>query len=252
MKAVTFVPVEIVDNRADFTQLEDRVSRFGEYVAGYKVYFDNGGGQVRDIAPLKQIAERAERDGKRIMVHCNGAPTAMSEILAVLRRGDILTHAYHGGKNTAAEDGFESLIAAKARGVIIDGGFAGNVHLGFGVLKSAIEKGAIPDVIGSDVVKRSGYVRGGRYGLTECMSIARSLGMQEQDIFRAVTSAAASAVGKEGEWGSLKVGGCADVAVLDYTHQPYDCTDCDGVRLQYGKGYRCKLTVANGEIVFAD
>jgi len=252
LKATTFAAVDVVDGAPDFDSLEDRKRRFEGFVSGYKVYFDNGGGTFPSVEPLVKIMERAEKDGVIVMVHCNGSPVPMSEYLPVFRKGDILTHAFHGGKFTAAEDGFAAIKEAQARGVIIDGGFAGNVHLGFDVLRSAIKNGVIPDVIGSDVVKRSGYVRGGRYGLTECMSIALALGMKEEDIFRAVTSSAANCVGKGGDWGYLKVGRCADIAVLDYTAQPYDCTDKDGVRLAYKNGYRCKLTVADGEVVFVD
>ena len=88
--------------------------------------------------------------------------------------------------------------------------------------------------------------------MTECMSIARALGMKEEDIFRAVTSSAGACIGKGGKWGVLKEGGIADVAVLDFTRQPFDCTDRDGFRLSYENGYRCKFTVANGEVAYVD
>ena len=62
-------------------------------------------------------------------------------------------------------------------------------------------------------------MRGGKYGLTMCMSMARDMGMTENDVFRAVTSNPAKALGEEGKWGCLKVGGKADIAVLDYTDE---------------------------------
>lgn len=252
VKAVTFVPIDIKNNQPDFSSLKERCNAYGEYVAGYKAYFDNGGGNVTDATPLAGIFERAEKDGKRVMVHCNGSPVPMSEYLHLFRAGDVLTHAFHGGEHTALEDDFKSLIEAQRRGVMIDGGFAGNVHLGFGVLRKALEKGIVPDVISSDAVKRSVYTRGGRYGLTECMSIACALGMKEEDIFRAVTANAADCVGKRGEWGELKEGGTADIAVLQFTRQPFSCTDKDGITLEYDNGYRCKMTVIGGEIVYVD
>ena len=65
---------------------------------------------------------------------------------------------------------------------------AGHVHTDFGVLKRAIDADCLPDTISTDITKASAYKRGGRYGMTMCMSIAKHLGMQEEDIFRAVTS----------------------------------------------------------------
>ena len=165
---------------------------------------------------------------------------------------DILTHAFHGGQGNAAEDGFESMKAAQARGVIIDVGMAGHVHTDFDVMKRAIQHGVVPNTISTDITKMSAYTRGGRYGMTTCMSIARTLGLGEEEIFRAVTSRSAKALGKEDEWGYLKVGRCADIAVLDYANEVFDLTDKAGNRIFTTEGYRCVLTVSDGQVVFRD
>ena len=86
--------------------------------------------------------------------------------------------------------------------------------------------------------------------MTMCMSIAKHLGMSEEDIFRAVTSSPAKALGKENEWGHLKVGRCADIAVFDYTNEGCDFADKAGNHIVSEKGYRCLLTVADGELVY--
>jgi dihydroorotase len=174
----------------------------------------------------------------------------MSEILGVLGKGDILTHAYHGGVHTAAEDDFVSIKAAKARGVIIDAGFAGHVHTDFAIFQRAIEAGALPDTISTDITKFSAYTRGGRYGMTMCMSMARHIGMSEEDIFRSVTSCPAKVLGKSNEWGALRVGGNADICVLDYTDEGYSLTDKQGNHIESDVGYRCVLTVADGQTVY--
>ena len=186
------------------------------------------------------------------MIHCNHSPVKMSELLAALRPGDTLTHAFHGGENNASEDQYESMRIAQRRGVIIDVGFAGHVHTDFQVLRDAIRNGIVPDLISTDLTKKSAYTRGGRYGMTMCMSIARYLGMQEADIFRAVTSNPAKVLEKAGEWGELKVGRCADIAVFEFTDASFDLTDHAGNRVQSEKGYRCKLTVVNGQVIYRD
>ena len=88
--------------------------------------------------------------------------------------------------------------------------------------------------------------------MTMCMSIAKHLGMSEIDIFKAVTSNPAKALGKEGEIGCLKVGGKADIAVIGECAEPFDLTDKNGNRVQSDKGYRCFLTVSDGQIVYKD
>ena len=117
------------------------------------------------------------------------------------------------------------------------------------MLRAAFEKGVYPDTISTDITNRSAYMRGGRYGLTMAMSFCRTLGMPEEAILKAVTTAPAKVVG-QAQWGSLQVGGIADIAVLDYADEAYDTTDFAGNRLQDSRGYRCLLTVANGQVVY--
>jgi len=76
--------------------------------------------------------------------------------------------------------------------------------------------------------------------------------MKEEDIFRAVTTTPAKVLGKDGDWGVLKEGHCADIAVLQYGNEPYSLTDKAGNTLEDTQGYRCKLTVAGGVVVWRD
>ena len=250
VKNVTFVTVNIKDDKADFTVTEKKMALYGDRVIGVKVYFDATSPQVRSIKPLREICMYAKERGLIVMVHCAHSPAKMSEILDTLNKGDILTHAYHGGENNASEDNFEALIAAKNRGIIIDSGFAGHIHIDFAVFKKAVENGALPDTISTDITRSSAYKRGGRYGMTMCMSMAKHMGMSETDIFRAVTSNPAKALGKSEEWGYLQVGRIADIAVLDYTEDGFDLTDKEGNHIESQKGYRCVLTVSDGQVVY--
>ena len=183
------------------------------------------------------------------MVHCTNSPVKMAEILNVLEKGDILTHTYHGGKSNAMEDGFECIFKAKEKGVVIDAGMAGGVHTDFEILKQGIMCSAIPDTISTDITKWSAYMRGGIYGMTMCMSIMKKLGMSEIDIFKAVTTAPASVLGKKNEYGCLKEGANADIAVFEYGSNGFDMSDKWGNRINYEKGYRCVMTVVNGQIL---
>lgn len=252
VKNTVFVCADIRNNRSDFTRTEKLLQKYGDKAIGIKVYFDTSLTEVSNIVPLKEICDYAQARKLKVMVHCSNSPTSMVEIVNTLSEGDILTHAYHGGKNNVSEDGFECIKSAKSRGVIIDAGLAGYVHTDFKVFEDAISCGALPDVISTDITRFSAYKRGGRYGMTMCMSIANALGMSEEDIFRAVTSVPARALGKENEWGHLKVGRCADIAVFDYKDEAFDLTDNAGHQIISNKGYRCVLTVVDGEIIYKD
>lgn len=249
LKSVVFIPVAVKNNHVDFAKVNQKLLEYGDKAIGLKIYF-SATTEVSDITPLQETCSFAHARGLSVMVHCTSQPVKMAQLLDELKAGDILTHAFHGGRNTSAEDGFESLRAAQKRGVIIDAGFAGHIHTDFGVFRQAVQCGMLPDTISTDITARSAYTRGGRYGMTMCMSMAKFSGMQEEDIFRAVTSAPAKALGKEDCWGSLAVGRTADIAVLDYTDEGFSLTDAAGNHIESETGYRCVLTVADGQIVY--
>ena len=250
LKNVVFVAANICGNRAELESLEKAIAGFGSRAAGIKVYFDTTAAEVSDITPLKQICDFARERHLPVMVHCSQSPTPMQEILNTLTKGDILTHAFHGGMHNAAEDGFAALCEAQKRGIVIDTGFAGNVHTDFSVLRGAFETGILPDTISTDITQYSGYMRGGRYGMTMCMNMARYLGMGETEIFRAVTKTPAGVLRREDSWGILKEGGTADIAVLADTDEGFSITDRAGNHIESQTGYRCVLTVVDGQMVY--
>lgn len=250
LKNVVFSGVAIENNRPNFENLEKRFALYKDKNIGIKVYFDTANAPIEDITPLKEICNFAKERNLKVMVHCTGCPVPYSEVLDTLSSGDILTHAYNGSENNATADNFASLKAAKERGVIIDAGMAGGVHTDFSVLKAAIECGATPDTISTDITSYSAHLRGGDYGMCLCMSIYSHLGLSDEEIFKAVTKNAAKAVGKENEWGTLKVGGAADIAVFDKNGEGFDISDRWSNHIKSDKGYRCLLTVSDGQIVY--
>ena len=173
VKNVTFVRVPIRNNQPDFQSAERKLALYPTTAIGLKVYFDTNSSEVTDIAPLAEICRYAQAHGLLVMVHCSNSPTPMSEILEVLNPGDILTHAFHGGVHTARDDDYKSMMEAKKRGVIIDAGFAGHIHTDFAVFRKAVSLGVLPDTISTDITRASAYMRGGRFGMTMCMSIDR-------------------------------------------------------------------------------
>ena len=252
VKNTVFVCVDIKNNHADFTITEKLLERYGDKAIGIKVYLDTTITECRDITPLKEICDYAKIHNLKVMVHCSDSPVTMTEIVDTLTVGDILTHVYHSGNNSCSENDFDALRLAKEKGVILDCGFAGYVHTDFSKLRKSLSYGLLPDTISTDITRRSAYKRGGRYGMTMCMSMAKHLGMSEEEIFSAVTSAAAKALDKEKEWGYLSVGRVADIAVFDYTNEEFDMVDKAGNSIRSEVGYRCVLTVSDGEVVYKE
>ena len=181
-------------------------------------------------------------------VHTARSPISMEKLLSTLSPGDIATHVFHPQPSSAEEDGFECLKKAQARGIYLDSCICANEHVDFAIYKEAVEAGIYPDLIGTDLADEIAFTRGGRYGLTMCMTVARVLGMPEEHIFRAVTTNAAKALRRD--WGRLQEGKPADLAVLNWEKEPMDLCDRQGHRISSEYGYRCHMTIKNGQIVY--
>lgn len=251
IRVKAFVLTGTRKSQARLEQVQRDLDKYGEFAAGIKVCYDkNDAPEIRDAEALAEISDFAKARGLRMTVHTSNCPIPMAEVLSALNPGDIATHIYHGGGHTVAEDGFACLKEAKRRGVLVDAGLASCGHVDFTIMKDAIEAGFAPDLISTDQVPQIAFRSGGRYGLTMCMSIARHLGMAEDDIFPSVTSRAGKALGTD--WGTLQQGGRADLCVLEYGNEPFNLKDRRDCRIQSDLGYRCKLTVLNGEVAFKD
>ena len=60
------------------------------------------------LEPLKRAIAAAERSGvpgARVMCHIGNAPGNLSDLLDLLRQGDVLTHAYSGAGNNTVQNG---------------------------------------------------------------------------------------------------------------------------------------------------
>ncbi len=249
VRTAVFVPARIRGNRIDAEETVALIERFGERTVGIKIYYDTKISEVRDIRPLREICRLARKTGLKVCVHTTRSPVSMTEIVRELSPGDILTHIYHGGVNTARENGFEALLLAREKGIVLDSGHAGHVHTDFALFREAVDRGLLPDTISTDLTCSSAYVRGGVYGMTLCMSLYRALGVPQKTVLRAVTASPADALSRK-EWGRLRVGGAADLTVLDEEGEGFAVTDEDGHTLSSDFSCRCCLTAADGQILY--
>lgn len=74
--------------------------------------------------------------------------------------------------------------------------------------------------------------------------------MNEEEIFRSVTSTPAKVLGMHHKWGYLKVGRCADISVFDYFGDEFSLTDNRGNTVKDENSYNCVLCICNGEVVY--
>jgi dihydroorotase len=166
-------------------------------------------------------------------------------VLAMLRPGDILTHAFRPFPNSpVSQQGRvrESVHAARARGVLFDIGH-GMGSFAFKTGRAMLAAGFLPDTISSDVHKLS--INGPAFDQVTTMSKFLCLGMKLKDVVAASTINAAMAV-RRPELGSLKPGSAGDATVLDIVEGAHDYVDTVGEHLTGNKRIVSKGVVVAG------
>jgi dihydroorotase len=185
--------------------------------------------------PLRRSIEAAAKagGGARVMCHIGGVetPKLMSDILDMLRPGDILTHAYSGLPNNAGaftnivQDGrlLPAASAAKQRGVVFDVAHGGG-SFDYTVAEAAIQAGATPDTISSDIHVVSGNTAGMPY-LTWVMSKFLNMGFTLEQVVAMATINPARIINRLPKLGTLQIGAPGDVSVMDLVEGPVEFVD---------------------------
>jgi dihydroorotase len=196
-------------------------------VVGIKVRVGLHASGNSGVIPLDIARQTAEELGLPMMVHIDHPPPTLEEVLARMRRGDILTHSFRPfPNNPSTGDGRvrEAVLEARERGVIFDIGH-GMGSFAFKTAKVMLANGFLPDCISSDV--HALCIDGPAFDLLTTMSKFLCLGMELGDVVRAATEAPAKAL-RRVELGSLKPGGIGEASILAPESGAFDYVDSTG------------------------
>jgi len=234
---LTPFPVAELTN-IDYAQVDacaKAVAENADIAIGVKVRMSENVIARNGIEPLRRAILACERAGTggRVMAHIGGVETSelMSQILDLLRPGDILTHAYSGAPNIAGaftnivQNGrvLPAALAAKQRGVVFDVGHGGG-SFDYTVAEVAIPQGCPPDTISSDIHVFSGNSPGVPY-LTNVMSKFMGLGFTLEQVVAMATVNPARIINRLPKLGTLQVGAPGDVAIMELVEGPVSFLD---------------------------
>jgi len=196
-----------------------------DVILGIKIRLGKNLSGEHDLQALKLAREAADAVQLPIMVHIGGTTSPLPKILAMLKKGDIVTHCYRASSEGILNEKGRVLPAAfKAgeRGVHFDVGH-GQGSFAFEVAEKAMAQGLLPGTISSDLHHYNVY--GPVFDLATTLSKFLLLGMTlEQVIERATTNAARALTFPLG-LGTLKEGAEADVAVFELREGNFDFVD---------------------------
>ena len=203
------------------------------------------------IEPLKATVAIAEKIGCPVEVHCTNIPVPTSDVLDVLRPGDIFEHVYQGVKNTILDENgklYDCVVKARERGILFDTA-EGRKHGDFDVMLKAKEQGFIADFCSTDLVLASMYRRS-IFSLPNLMSRYIAMGIPMAEVVRMSTQAPAHLMKMDGEIGCLSAGARGDIAIFNWIplHQTY--RDWKGSTFQADMTLKPEMTIKDGDIVY--
>jgi dihydroorotase len=196
-------------------------------VVGIKVRVGLHASQNSGVIPLDIARQTAEELDLPMMVHIDHPPPTLAEVLARMRKGDILTHSFRPFPNnpsTGSGRVREAVLEARERGVIFDIGH-GMGSFAFKTAKAMLANNFLPDCISSDV--HALCIDGPAFDLLTTMSKFLSLGMDLGDVVRAATEAPAKAL-RRVELGNLRLGGIGEASILALRSGAFDYVDSTG------------------------
>ena len=227
-----------------------------DFLLGVKVRMSENVIFKHGLEPLKRGIQACEMCGwpAKMMVHIGGVETKelMSDILNLLRPGDVLTHCYSGAPNLAGaftnivQDGklLPAALAAKQRGVLFDVGHGGG-SFDFTVAEVAIPGGCTPDTISSDIHVFSGNSPGMPF-LPNVMSKFLAMGLPLEQVVAMATINPAKIINRAPKIGTLQVGAPGDVTIMDLVEGPVTFVDTRNNKRDGKLLLRPVQTVING------
>jgi len=227
-----------------------------DFLIGVKVRMSENVIFKHGLEPLKRGIQACEMCGwpAKMMVHIGGVETKelMSDILNLLRPGDVLTHCYSGAPNLAGaftnivQDGklLPAALAAKQRGVVFDVGHGGG-SFDFTVAEVAMPGGCTPDTISSDIHVFSGNSPGMPF-LPNVMSKFLAMGLPLEQVVAMATINPAKIINRAPKIGTLQVGAPGDVTIMDLVEGPVTFVDTRNNKRDGKLLLRPVQTVING------
>ena len=220
-----------------------------DFIVGVKVRMGTPTVGDNGVEPLRRAVSAAERCELPVMVHIADAPPEIEDVLELMRPGDIITHCFSGATMKLVDDDGrvrDGVRRAVESGVILDMGH-GAGGMTFASAEAMIAAGLKPHVISSDLhqmsrhgpsvitsdAAESPFIRvwdddEEKFDLLACVDKLMALGLDLDEVVKAVTSAPAALLGRQGDLGTLAVGARADLGIFELVEGAFEFHDTVG------------------------
>jgi len=224
------------------------IERNRDAILGVKIRLSRNIAGDHDVEALALARDAADAVGLPVMVHIGDTHSPLPRILAMLKKGDVITHSFRAGDGGIL-DGRGRVLpevkAAVARGVNLDVGH-GAAGFSFTTAGTARQQGVTPGTISSDVHNYN--VNGPVFDLATTLSKFLLLGFSLEEVVERATVAPANTFAFPSGTGTLRPGAEADVAVFEYPEGRFEFVDSRGERRTGNRRLIPFVTVKSGYI----
>jgi dihydroorotase len=213
-------------NAANVAMAKAAIVRNRDVVVGVKARLSDNVTGANDLEALRRAQEVATAFNLPVMIHVGQNYSPLRSIVALLKRGDIITHIYAPGKNGILDEKGvlqPEVMAAHRRGIIFDFGNGVSDHFDWETVEKATKQGLWPDTFSTDwntASKTSGVV-----DLPNVMSKLFMYGMPLKDVIAAATVNAARCFPAFDDRGTLNIGAPADIAIMEFREGSFEFLD---------------------------
>lgn len=229
-------------SKIDKDALKETLKKYGDNIVGLKARASASVVGEMGFTPIEMAAEIAHEVKMPLMVHVGNYPPALTQVLNVLDRGDVVTHAFHGKKGgILTEDGqiIPEAIQARERGVQFDVGH-GVASFSLRVFEKTLKEGFDCDLISTDLHVEN--YEGPVYNLAAVLSKTIACGETLENAIEKATSAPARHFGLK-DLGELKVGYIADFNIMELGSCDEDVVDAIGDSIHLNEKLVLKKTI---------
>jgi len=212
--------------RADVGASRAAVAKNRDYIVGVKARLSRDVAGPNDYEVLRRAQEVASSFGLPLMIHMGQTISPLPKLIALLKRGDIITHLFAPPPNSIIDDSghiLPEVLAARRRGVWFDVGNGQTGHMRWDNVAAIMKTGFWPDTFSTDWNTNAHET--GVIDLPNCMSKLFGYGMTVDEAIARATVNPARIFPVFNDRGTLNVGAPADVALLELREGNFEYLD---------------------------
>lgn len=219
-----------------------------DVIVGFKIRCSKGYTGPNDLEGAKRARQAGDEAGLPFMMHIGGSYSPLPELLAQMKKGDIVTHCFNWHPNGILDANGKLLpqvIEARQRGVRFDVGH-GAGSFSFDTAAKCLDQGFPPDTISTDLYMAD--LHGPVYDLPTTISKFLLLGMPLADTIRLTSLNPTQTFNFREDIGTLKPGAVADIGVFEVKDGSFEFTDSSHAARQGRQKLVPVVTVRGGQL----